>query len=426
VSAIAATGAGVTLTAGQAQALEAAAIGLRAPSGSSNAIADTAAHVEALTTAEIAGLSALHVTQIATSDGGAVLSVAQAAALETAKVGLAAPARADNALGDTAAHIAALTTTQIAGLSGLHVDQIAAGDATIALTVAQAMAFESAYVALSAPSGSIVVISDTAAHLQALTAAEIAGLPATGVDELYSSNANVSYDAAQTSAILAACQTVAATGSDTITENFANGDYSVYANGALHSQKTVNADGSYDIANLLVTGQTYTSDEYVHGSSGAKAAFATDNPGGSGTLTIDGSGDVVSTAPGQLSFTVGSDAFALDAHANETIAAAGAPGAEFEFAPASGLAQPSWQDLLSGFVATGSAHETLEFSASAFGAGLTAADQTADWRALVSLMTQNSASQAVINDLHGDTLTVAGVTKATLTAAANAGDFRFV
>jgi len=32
----------------------------------------------------------------------------------------------------------------------------------------------------------------------------------------------------------------------------------------------------------------------------------------------------------------------------------------------------------------------------------------------------------VITDLDGDTLTLAGVTKATLSAAANAGDFKFV
>jgi len=41
-------------------------------------------------------------------------------------------------------------------------------------------------------------------------------------------------------------------------------------------------------------------------------------------------------------------------------------------------------------------------------------------------MSQNSAGQAVINDLYGDTLTVAGVSKATLSASANAGDFKFI
>ncbi len=420
VSSIAATGAGVVLSAAQALALETAAIGLTAPSGSSDSVSDIAANVDALTTTQIAGLAALHVTQISTTDVGAILSVAQAAALETAKIGLAAPTGASSAIVDTAADIETLTTTQITSLSTLHVTQVSASDRTLALTVAQATAFESAGVVISAPTGSFVEVSDTAAHLQALTAAQIAALPGMGASELYASSGNVSYTAAQTSAILAAGLTVAAAGSDTVTENFANGAYSTYEQGELTVEKSVNADGSYDIADFNILGQSYTSYENVYNSSGGHVAYAVDNSNGTGTLTLYGNGGAVSVGSGQLSVTAGADAFALNAHATETITATGTTGDTFAFAPNFGT------DAITSFVATGATHDLLQFNASAFGAGLTAANQSADWQALLSHTTNNSAGAAVITDIYGDSLTLTGVSKTTISSAANAADFKFV
>ena len=107
-------------------------------------------------------------------------------------------------------------------------------------------------------------MSDTAGNLQKLTAAQISGLPAIGVSELYSTNANANYSVAQTTAILSSGLTVAAMGSDTVTENFANGDYSVFENGSLITQKSVTADGSYDIAHFNVSGLGYSSYEDVY------------------------------------------------------------------------------------------------------------------------------------------------------------------
>src|SRR5208283_2417246 len=107
---------------------------------------------------------------------------------------------------------------------------------------------------VSVPSGSTAIVSDTAGNVQRLTPAQISGLPGIGVTELFSSNANVNFNVAQTAAILASGLTVAAAGTDTVTENFANGDYSVFENGALITQKSINADGSYDIAHFNVSG----------------------------------------------------------------------------------------------------------------------------------------------------------------------------
>ncbi len=96
----------------------------------------------------------------------------------------------------------------------------------------------------------------------------------------------MSYSVAQTAAILSSGLTVAAAGSDTVTENFANGDYSVFENGALITQKSVNADGSYDIAHFDVSGLGYSSYEDIYNASGAHVAEAQDMTSGSGTLRM--------------------------------------------------------------------------------------------------------------------------------------------
>ena len=63
----------------------------------------------------------------------------------------------------------------------------------------------------------------------------------------------------------------------------------------------------------------------------------------------------------------------------------------------------------------------LQFNAAAFGE-TSANSQAQDLAAMLNLTTQNAAGAAVITDLNGDTVTLTGVTKATL--AANAGDFK--
>lgn len=69
--------------------------------------------------------------------------------------------------------------------------EISSSDATLAITTAQAIVFEAAHIASSAPSGDQVGISDTAAHLQALTAAQITGLSAIGATSVVSNNGAV-------------------------------------------------------------------------------------------------------------------------------------------------------------------------------------------------------------------------------------------
>ncbi len=198
---ISATGASVTLSVAQAVALETAAVTLTVPTGDVAVIADTAADIESFTSAQIADLSTLHVTQLQATDATATLNVAQTLASETAKVTPSAPAGDSVLVVDTAANIEALTTTQIASLSSSwRVGKVSSSDTNIAVTAAQVVAFESANIELGAPSGSTVSVSDTASNLQFMTTAQIAALKGAGITQLVSTGA-VNFTLAQVVAL---------------------------------------------------------------------------------------------------------------------------------------------------------------------------------------------------------------------------------
>ena len=80
------------------------------------------------------------------------------------------------------------------------------------------------------------------------------------------------------------------------------------------------------------------------------------------------------------------------------------------------------QDALSGFAATGSGHDTLQFSIADFSYLNSGMTQAQDLAAVLANATSSGAN-TVITDTFGDTLTLAGISKATL--AANAADFVF-
>ena len=100
------------------------------------AISETAAKVAA----NVAALNAdAHITSIALTDAGTpalTLTVAQTLT-DTTALGEITTAYTLT-ISDTAAHIQALTATQIAGLGNLHVTQIAASDTSVGLSVALA------------------------------------------------------------------------------------------------------------------------------------------------------------------------------------------------------------------------------------------------------------------------------------------------
>ena len=224
VSSIVSSGGGaVTVNVAQTQALANAALKITASGGINVTVSDTAANVQALTAAQITALPGIGVTTVTVSNASNLaLTVAQAAAFEPVVNTVVLNSGTQNTVSDTAADIATLTTTQINALSNLNVTQIRATDTTVNLTVAQAVALVSAGIPVAAPSGSLVELSDTAAHLQALTNNQIYGLPDIGVKELVSNNANVTFNAAQTSDMLALNLLLSASGTNTVSETFTN------------------------------------------------------------------------------------------------------------------------------------------------------------------------------------------------------------
>jgi len=218
---------------------------------------------------------------------------------------------------------------------------------------------------------------DTAAHLQALTVAQITGLSGIGVSALTSSSPTVTFNASQTSAILGSSLGLSALGTNTVYETFANGA--------------------------------------VIGSASNGAG------GGNLTLSSNSNGVTVNAGASALSVTAGGQTIPVTPYTTESINASGRTNDTFFFTPGFG------NDTLTGFLSgAGATHDVLQFNASAFGAGLTSANQSADLVALLSGATSNAAGNIVITDLSGDTLTLNGVSKATLSLPANAVDFKFV
>ena len=159
---------------------------------------------------------------------------------------------------DTAANLSSLFAGSVAQLTSLHAEGVAtlqATDTGLTVTATQAQALESAGLALAVPAGQQAILSDTSTALTNLFAASsISGLTALGITEVLATT-NVSFNVAQTSALVAGGFAVAATAGHTVTESFANGKtmtYSFGTGGVLTQVKTTSANSSYDV-------QVYTS-----------------------------------------------------------------------------------------------------------------------------------------------------------------------
>ena len=161
----------------QATALETSGASLTLQSGYSVFISDSAADIESLTAGQIAGLSALDVTQISATDTTVLLTVAKVQALEAAGIPVSAPPGDTDLLSDTAVHLEGLTVSQIDGLTAIGVTGVAVSSAAnLTLTVAQAQALEANNLDVTPLTGHTVTISDSAADIATLSAAQLAGL----------------------------------------------------------------------------------------------------------------------------------------------------------------------------------------------------------------------------------------------------------
>ena len=263
-----------------------------------------------------------------------------------------------------------------------------------AVTAAQAAAFENANITLSAPVGDIVALSDTAADIAKLTTTHLSDLVAAGITTLNVTSGALTFSVAQMG-VLPGGLAVTETGTATVTEDSATG-YATYEKDERIAQKTLNGDGSYDIAHFEVSGLAYASYEDVFSKGGAKLAEQRDLKTGAGNLVLDTGGLTVSSSSGAFNVADATDTFALAAFIKQSITATGEKGETFDFGTGFGA------DTIAGFVAgKATGHDVLEFSASS---GI------ADLATLLADTTQNKAGSAVI--------TLDGSDSVTLTASA--------
>ena len=194
VPALIATDASVVLTVAEAQALTQTFedFQISVPTGDTVTIADTAANLEsylasAASQDEIESLPGYSIQGLAATDASVTLTVAEALQLEAAALPVSAPAGDTVDLADTAANIEAMTAAQLGDLTSIGVTAITVTDQSLTLTVAQALALYDP-VAITVPPGDSVIVTDTASAIDALTPSEISGLAALGVTQIQVSN----------------------------------------------------------------------------------------------------------------------------------------------------------------------------------------------------------------------------------------------
>ena len=112
------------------------------------ALADTAADIELITSAQAATLKADGYTSIAATTGPVLMTIAEATYISSDGIAVTG---APVVIQDTAAHIRAMTIAQINALALSHVTQITASNATVLLSPLQVAALENAGVTVSAP-----------------------------------------------------------------------------------------------------------------------------------------------------------------------------------------------------------------------------------------------------------------------------------
>jgi autotransporter passenger strand-loop-strand repeat protein/ELWxxDGT repeat protein len=171
----------VIFSVAQAEALEVGPLLVNVPSGDSVGIVDLASNIEGLSATAIAALPASGVSAITATDASLVLSVDQALALEAASIAIAVPTSDTLRITDTPAAIEDLTAAQIAALSAYGVTAVTATGGSLALSIAQVLAFAGTPITIGVPVGDTITVADTVAAFEALTAAEIAALAATGL-----------------------------------------------------------------------------------------------------------------------------------------------------------------------------------------------------------------------------------------------------
>ena len=121
----------------------------------------------------------------------------------------------------------------------------------------------------------------------------------------------------------------------------------------------------------------------------------------SGNLILDANGLTITSAAGSESVTTGSDTFAINPHAVQTVTATNMQSETFVYGPGFG------QDTLTGFLETSASHDLLQFSASMFNLAppVSQSQQSADAQYLLNYFASGTTN-IVITDPQGDALTI--------------------
>ncbi|MBV8281246.1 MAG: hypothetical protein JO347_04180 [Candidatus Eremiobacteraeota bacterium] len=176
----------------------------------------------------------------------------------------------------------------------------------------------------------------------------------------------------------------------------------------------------YNFSN--VQGRAYTSYSSVE-YSGQVAADNYNVSASTNQISLSQNGVTLTRGAGSETFAIGSGSFAFTFHSNETINAADSGADTFAFGSGFG------NETINGFGASGANADTLQLSVAAFSylnAGMT---QAQDLAAVLSQATSSpgtgrSPGALTITDSAGDSLSLAGITSATL--AANPTAVKFV
>ena len=152
------------------------------------AVLDTAANIEGLTLAQINNLSVRDVLLLEASDTSVALSANLVLSLEAADMTVTGPSGSEVTLTAPKASVSALSTTTIAGLPALGVSGIVSTNGSVTISVTQALALEAADIGITVPAGDGVTMSDLGSNIATLTLSQIAALPAIGVSGIAVSN----------------------------------------------------------------------------------------------------------------------------------------------------------------------------------------------------------------------------------------------
>ncbi len=229
------------------QAIAAASTGLQidVPTGDLVSLADSAANLEAMTQAEIEALKGVGVAAI-DATGVVDFTASQIEALEAAGLKITGAAEV---LADTAADIAALSVQQLSDLRSAGASSIASAY-SVALDTLQALALSSTGLAIKTPLGDAASLSDFAASIESLSAAQINALKQAGITVVQAVDSSLVLTVSQISALQAAGMTIEVPSGQKVT--ITDGAASILNNlAALRSDGFANFSIADSASNLL-------------------------------------------------------------------------------------------------------------------------------------------------------------------------------